>query len=211
MERFWRRSMAFCCTTVQYCCFNRTWKDWVTVADVKWRTNLCQQLKPKVFWTLLKYITFGDSIYREVKISHSVRKYSRGYLHNLVLEHSGKAQIRKLATLHGGYGKTNFFQRQFGALGLGSCPELASREAHLCLCCLGGKLGKASQIQLAEERLVSAPLRLFFAICSEEVNLHLRTCVLFHIQYNVSGWGFPSHSDAGRVVLLLRRVQLQWA
>lgn len=160
--------MTFCCTVVQYCCFSRTWKHWVMAADIKWRANLCQWLKPKVFWTLFKYISFWGSIYRKVKISYSVRRHlSRGYLHNLALECSGKAQIGKLATLHRGYGKTNFFQRQFRALGLGSCPELASREAHLRLRCLGRKLGKISQPRLAEGILVvSAPLRVFFAVCS---------------------------------------------
>lgn len=158
--------MTFCCTVVQYCCFNRTWKHWVMLADIRWRANLCQWLKPTVFWTL--FIRFRDSIYGKVKISHSVRRHlSRGYLHNLALGHSGKAQIGKLATLHRGYGKTNFFQRQFRALGLGSCPELASGEAHLSLCCLGTKLGKVSQPRLAEGILVvSAPLRVFFAVCS---------------------------------------------
>lgn len=168
VDWFWKISMTFCCTVVQYCCFSTTWKHWVMIADIKRRESLCQWLKPKVFWTLFKYIHFRDSIYRKVKISHSVRRHlSRGYLHNLALQDSGKAQIGKLATLHRGYGKTNFFQRQFGALGLGSCPELASGEAHLCLSCLSGKLGKVSQHWLAEgTSVVSAPLRVFFAVCS---------------------------------------------
>lgn len=104
---------------------------------------------------LFEFIHFGDSIYRKAKICYSVRRHlSRGYLHRLALENSGRAQIGRLAVLHRSCGKTNFSQRQFRALGLGSCSELATGGARLCLRCLSGKLGKDSQPQLAEGILV---------------------------------------------------------
>lgn len=132
-------------------------------------------------------VYISETVFIErLKIYCSVRASFKEVLSHLTLEHSGKAQIRKMATLPRDYGKTDFFRRQFRALGLGSCVELAFGEA---LSCLNGKLGKVSQPWLAEGTLVvSALLRVFFV---PNRNVNLGTCEWSQIQCHVSVQGLP--------------------
>lgn len=102
----------------------------------------------------------------EVSISHSVGRYlSRGYLHNVALEHSGKAQSESWLPSMEAMERQTFSTDNLKHL-VWAPAQNWPPEKSISVVLPGWKGWPSLQIHLAEELLVSLLLSLLFAICS---------------------------------------------